>query len=64
MFDEPHLGMDAPNRYDFYDELLADYAAHPRTIVLATHLIERRRRVALKGQPSAPATSMARWRRF
>lgn len=40
MFDEPHLGMDAPNRYAFYDELLADYAAHPRTVVLSTHLID------------------------
>lgn len=40
MFDEPHLGMDAPSRYAFYDELLADYIAHPRTIVVSTHLID------------------------
>ncbi|MET0580221.1 MAG: ABC transporter ATP-binding protein, partial [Ilumatobacteraceae bacterium] len=40
MFDEPHLGMDAPSRYAFYDALLADYIAHPRTIVLSTHLID------------------------
>lgn len=40
MFDEPHLGMDAPSRYAFYDELLADYAAHPRTILLSTHVID------------------------
>ena len=40
MFDEPHLGMDAPSRYAFYDELLADYLVHPRTIVLSTHLID------------------------
>lgn len=40
MFDESHLGMDAPSRYAFYDELLADYMAHPRTIILSTHLIE------------------------
>jgi ABC-2 type transport system ATP-binding protein len=40
MFDEPHLGMDVPSRYAFYDELLADYMAHPRTIVLSTHLID------------------------
>jgi ABC-2 type transport system ATP-binding protein len=40
MFDEPHLGMDAAARYAFYDELLADYLAHPRTIVLSTHLID------------------------
>jgi hypothetical protein len=29
MFDEAYLGLDAPSRYLFYDELLADYAAHP-----------------------------------
>jgi ABC-2 type transport system ATP-binding protein len=40
MFDEPHLGMDAPSRYAFYDSLLADYAEHPRTIVLSTHIID------------------------
>lgn len=40
MFDEPQLGMDPPTRYAFYDELLADYAAHPRTIIVATHLID------------------------
>lgn len=40
MFDEVHLGMDAPSRYAFYEELLNDYLAHPRTIVLSTHLIE------------------------
>lgn len=40
MFDEPQLGMDPPTRYAFYDELLADYSEHPRTIVIATHLID------------------------
>jgi ABC-2 type transport system ATP-binding protein len=40
MFDEPHLGMDAPARYAFYDELLADYIEHPRTIIVSTHLID------------------------
>lgn len=40
MFDEPHLGMDAPARYAFYDELLADYVEHPRTVLLSTHLID------------------------
>lgn len=40
IFDESYLGMDAPSRYIFYEELLADYLAHPRTIVLSTHLIE------------------------
>lgn len=40
MFDESYLGLDAPSRYAFYDELLADYSAHPRTIIISTHLIE------------------------
>jgi len=40
MFDEAHLGMDVPSRYAFYDELLADYLARPRTILLSTHHID------------------------
>ncbi len=40
MLDESYLGLDAPSRYAFYDELLADYAEHPRTIVVSSHLIE------------------------
>lgn len=40
MFDEAHLGMDAPGRQLFHDELLRDYVAHPRTVILSTHLIE------------------------
>lgn len=40
IFDEVHLGMDAPSRYAFYEELLDDYLAHPRTVILSTHLIE------------------------
>lgn len=40
IFDEAYLGMDAPSRYTFYDELLRDYMEHPRTLVLSTHLIE------------------------
>jgi ABC-2 type transport system ATP-binding protein len=39
-FDEPYLGLDAVARHIFYDRLLADYAEHPRTIVLSTHLID------------------------
>jgi len=39
LLDEVHLGMDAPARYAFYDELLADWLEHPRTIVLSSHLI-------------------------
>ncbi|HEX6326006.1 MAG TPA: ABC transporter ATP-binding protein [Jiangellaceae bacterium] len=40
IFDESYLGMDAPSRAAFYDELLADYMRHPRTIVISTHLVE------------------------
>lgn len=40
MLDEVYLGMDAPTRYAFYDELLADYVEHPRTIILSSHLID------------------------
>jgi ABC-2 type transport system ATP-binding protein len=39
IFDESYLGMDVPSRNQFYDALLADYAEHPRTIVLSTHLV-------------------------
>jgi ABC-2 type transport system ATP-binding protein len=40
MFDEPYAGLDAVARQIFYDRLLADYAEHPRAIVLSTHLID------------------------
>ena len=40
ILDEVYLGMDAAARTAFYRELLADYVAHPRTIILSTHLIE------------------------
>ena len=39
-FDEPYLGLDAVARQLFYDRLLADYAEHPRTIILSSHLID------------------------
>lgn len=39
-FDEPYLGLDAVARQIFYDRLLEDYAEHPRTIVLSSHLID------------------------
>jgi ABC-2 type transport system ATP-binding protein len=39
-FDEPYLGLDPVARRIFYDQLLADYAEHPRTVVLSTHLID------------------------
>ncbi|GIJ71043.1 ABC transporter ATP-binding protein [Virgisporangium ochraceum] len=40
LFDEPYLGLDPAARQLFYDRLLADYAGHPRTVVLSTHLID------------------------
>jgi ABC-2 type transport system ATP-binding protein len=40
IFDEPYLGLDAVARQTFYDTLLADYAEHPRTVLLSTHLID------------------------
>jgi ABC-2 type transport system ATP-binding protein len=40
ILDESYLGLDAPSRYAFYEELLADYAANPHTVILSTHLIE------------------------
>ncbi|QQK80817.1 ABC transporter ATP-binding protein [Salicibibacter cibi] len=39
IFDEAYLGMDAPARKIFYEEVLKDYMEHPRTIILSTHLI-------------------------
>lgn len=39
-FDEPYMGLDAVARRLFYDRLLEDYARHPRTIVLSSHLID------------------------
>ncbi|MFE9123171.1 ATP-binding cassette domain-containing protein [Streptomyces sp. NPDC007172] len=40
LFDEPYAGLDAVARTLFYNQLLADYTAHPRCIVLSTHLID------------------------
>lgn len=40
LFDEPYAGLDAASRQLFYDRLLADYAEHPRTVLLSTHLID------------------------
>jgi ABC-2 type transport system ATP-binding protein len=38
--DEPYLGLDPTAREIFYEELLTDFGAHPRTIVMSTHLID------------------------
>jgi ABC-2 type transport system ATP-binding protein len=40
IFDEPYLGLDAVARGLFYNRLIEDYAEHPRTVVLSTHLID------------------------
>lgn len=40
LLDEPYLGLDAAARAEFSHALLADYAEHPRTIVLSSHLID------------------------
>lgn len=40
IFDEVHLGMDAVMRELFYRVLLSDFAEHPRTIILSSHLLE------------------------
>ena len=40
LLDEPYAGLDAVARQIFYDRLLADYAEHPRTVLLSTHLID------------------------
>lgn len=40
VYDEPVLGLDVLMRERFYKMLLEDYAHHPRTILLSTHLID------------------------
>lgn len=40
LFDEPYVGLHPVARQVFYDRLLAEYAARPRTILLSTHLID------------------------
>lgn len=39
ILDEPTLGMDAPNREQFYKILLDEYVKEPRTFMISTHLI-------------------------
>lgn len=40
IYDEPVLGLDVLMREKFYSVLMEDYALHPRTILLSTHLID------------------------
>lgn len=40
LLDEPYAGLDAVARGRFNDRLLADYAEHPRTVLLSTHLVD------------------------
>lgn len=39
IFDEAYLGMDAPTRELFYQELLEEQVRYPRTMILSTHLV-------------------------
>lgn len=39
IFDEAYLGMDAPNRELFYEELLKDQERYPRIFIFSTHLV-------------------------
>jgi ABC-2 type transport system ATP-binding protein len=39
IFDETYLGMDAPTRMKFYDELLKEQEKNPRKFILSTHLV-------------------------
>lgn len=39
IFDEAYLGMDAPTRVLFYQELLEEQQRHPRIMILSTHLV-------------------------
>ena len=40
IFDEPYLGLDAVAECCSMIDLLEDYAEHPRTVILSTHLID------------------------
>ncbi|MBN2325372.1 MAG: ABC transporter ATP-binding protein [Spirochaetes bacterium] len=45
IFDEPVLGLDAAYRELLYRELIAYYSEHPKTVVIATHLIDEAAKV-------------------
>lgn len=39
IFDEPYLGLDVAARHRFYELLIEDFANHPRTVIVSTHLV-------------------------
>lgn len=45
IFDEVYLGMDVPNRYTFYDALLAEQIREPRTVIISSHFLEEAERL-------------------
>jgi len=45
LLDEPYLGLDITARALFHEVLIRDYAEHPRTVVLSTHLVEESERL-------------------
>lgn len=45
IFDEPYLGLDAVARSLFYNRLIEDVGAYPRTVILSTHLIDEVSRI-------------------
>lgn len=40
VLDEPYVGLDAVTRRQFYVRLLEEFVAHPRTVILSSHLID------------------------
>ena len=40
ILDEPYGGLDPVARGLFYDRLLEDFAEHPRTVIISTHLVD------------------------
>ncbi|MFW0112053.1 ATP-binding cassette domain-containing protein [Rothia sp. P5766] len=40
LMDEPYTGLDPVARALFYDRLLEDFSAHPRTFIISTHLLD------------------------
>ena len=40
IFDEPNTGLDANNRYLFYEILMEDLEKYPRTVIISSHIID------------------------